>query len=99
MDELSRKPGYASRLRARDQADLRQPLALLVCSQGAGVSGGLHNDFTFTISCAKIPPTTAHTGAISEKQYLEDREVKHSTRARGRGCQSGAVLDKSSSQR
>lgn len=70
-----------------------QPSALLVHSQGAGVSSEFHDDFTFTISCAKIPPTTAHTGAISQKQYLEDRQVKHSIRALG------AVLDQSPSQR
>lgn len=29
--------------------------------------------FTFTISWARIPPTTAHTGAISEKQYLKEK--------------------------
>lgn len=32
--------------------------------------------FTFTISCARIPPTTAHTGAISEKQYLQEKTKK-----------------------
>lgn len=42
---------------------------------------------TFTISWAKIPPTTAHTGAISEKQYLKEkaREMKY----RGTGRQMG----------
>lgn len=28
---------------------------------------------TLTISWARIPPTTAHTGAISEKQYLGEK--------------------------
>lgn len=39
----------------------------------------LCSDFTLTISWARIPPTTAHTGAISEKQYLGEKTsgVKH----------------------
>lgn len=34
---------------------------------------------TFTISWAKTPPTTAHTGAISEKQNLEGKTSEMNT--------------------
>ena len=40
--------------------------------------------FTFTISWARIPPTTAHTGAISEKQYLKEKTCETELGARGR---------------
>ena len=43
------------------------------CVEGDQPSSAPQRLFTFTISWAKIPPTTAHTGAISEKQYLEER--------------------------
>lgn len=49
--------------------------------QRSSASKGL---FTFTISWARIPPTTAHTGAISEKQYLEEKTNEMEPRGRGR---------------